>query len=486
MSDCSEKVESYPRMKLFVDRTPPAEVRGIYREIWRLSWPVFVGQGINALDVMITRIILGKLGETAFNTVNVGIQVFFLVITFIAAVAIGTTALVAQHWGAGNREAAGRVVQQSLIFGIGLCIVMAGVGALLARPLYTLMGGDTGAIDIEAGVRYLLLLFIAIPFLSPAFFLMFALRGAGDMRTPLIAGAVQTVLSIVLAYTLILGVPQLHIPRYGVTGAALAIDGAFFASSLMMIALIVGGQTELRLPRHGWRPDWRIGKNIFRIGIPSGAEMILFQISLLIYIKVVSFYGRDAAAGYFVGLTLIPLPQLIAFGFQAATVTMVGQAVGGRRLERAESVFRRTGLLSFLCMGLAGAGYYLLGSPAVLPRLFGKLGPDALANARIYIQLTAFSMPLMGLAFAVAGGLRGAGDTVPPMISTLTGIFLGRLGFAFGAYYLFHQPPIIVIWCSMFPDMILRIIILGTRLRSGKWKRGRIKRKTDAGRGAVD
>ena len=84
-----------------------------------------------------------------------------------------------------------------------------------------------------------------------------------------------------------------------------------------------------------------------------------------------------------------------------------------------------------------------------------------------------FVMPFMGVSFSVAGGLRGAGDTVPPLVASTIGVYGGRIMAAFGLYALF-RPPVELIWCSMFPDLILRILVMAFRLKSGKWKRAKV------------
>jgi len=78
-------------------------------------------------------------------------------------------------------------------------------------------------------------------------------------------------------------------------------------------------------------------------------------------------------------------------------------------------------------------------------------------------------MPLMGISFSVAGGLRGAGDTINPLIASAVGVYGGRILFALAVYHIFH-PPVYVIWCSMFPDLVIRLFIMAIRLKSGKWK----------------
>jgi putative MATE family efflux protein len=452
-------------MKLFADGTRGPELRELHKEIWRLAWPAFVGQGLQSVVMFVSRIIVGQLGEEAYNSVNVGLMVFFVIITVVAAVGVGTTALVAQAWGAGDKKRAGLVLQQSLIFGFALTLIIALMGPALANIIYRLLGADRAT--VEAGTQFLSVLFVAIPIMAPGFFLAAALRGAGDTRTPMIVGLIMGLLSLAFSYGLILG--RLGLPKMGTLGAALAIDGAFFAFTLILALLFVFNKTILKIPRQGWRPDFRTGMSIFRIGIPSALEWVLIQLGIIIYIFVIYRYGKDAVAGYFTGIAILTFAQTPAFGLQAAATTMVGQAVGARNFARAESVFRHCVLAGMIFMALIGVLVYFLSYPSLLLFFFNKLSADSIAYAREFSILVIFVMPLMGAAFTIAGGLRGAGDTVQPLIASTTGIYGGRILFAFAVYYL-STPPIILVWCSMFPDMIIRIAIMAVRLASGKWK----------------
>jgi len=459
------------RMDLFHDGVSGRERREIHREIWRLAWPAFLGQGINAVVMVIARVIVGQLGEEAYNGVNVGIMVFFVIITVVAAVGVGTTALVAQAWGSGDKKKAGSVLQQSLIFGFALTVIMAVIGPPLAALIYNLIGADPKTVAL--GTQFLSVLFVAIPVMAPGFFLAAALRGAGDTRTPMIIGVIMGVLSIFFSYGLILG--RFGLPRLETLGAALAIDGAFFAFTLILAALFMFNKVMLKIPRRGWRPDFKVGLAIFRIGMPSAAEWVLIQIGIIAYIFVIYRYGNEAAAGFFTGAAVLAFAQTPAFGFQTASTTLVGQMVGARDFGKAESAFRNCVFMGFMLMAEIGAILYFVATPELLAALFDKLSPESIAYARTYTILIIFVMPLMGVSFTIAGGLRGAGDTVPPLIASTVGVYGGRIVCAFAVYYLgswllHHPPPIILVWGSMFPDLILRIALMAVRLASGKWK----------------
>ncbi len=457
------------RMALFSDGMRGKELYSLYGAIWALAWPAFFAQGVRSIVMLVIRVIVSQLGEKAYNSVNIGLMVFMVIITVIAAVAVGTTALVSQYWGAGHRDRAGRVLQQSLLWGLLLSIVIAILGMPASKLLFHLIGADSET--IEFGATFLIWLFAAVPILAPGFFLAAGLRAAGDTRTPMIGGFIMGISSLILSYGLILG--KLGMPRMGTLGAALAIDGSFAAFTFFLAILFVFNKTVLKLPLKGWRLNIETGATIFKIGIPSAMEWILIQLGILMYVFVIYHYGDEAAAGYFTGMAILVFAQTPAHGFQIAATTLVGQAVGARNHERAESVFRHCTLMSFAFMIVIGIIICVVANPTLLSYVFFKLSPESMGHARTFIILLVFVMPFMGVAFSMGGGFRGAGDTVPPMIASAIGVYGGRILAAYVLYAVFH-PPVVIIWCSMFPDLIMRILVMSIRLKSGKWKKARI------------
>lgn len=456
-------------MALFSDSMRGEELVAVYKTIWALAWPAFFAQGIRAIVMFIIRVICSELGDKAYNSVNVGLMIFMVIITVIAAVAVGTTALIAQSWGAGDRKQAGRILQQSLLWGFLLSLFIAFLGVPMSKLLFLLLGAD--AETKAMGASFMAWLFFTLPIMAPGFFLAAGLRAAGDTRTPMVGGIIMGVVALVLSYGLIPG--NLGMPRLGILGAALAIGCSFSSFSLFLGVLFALNRTILRLPLRNWRFNVKIGIKMFKIGIPSAMEWIFIQLGMLIYVFVIYRYGDEAAAGYFTGMAILVFAQSPGFGFQAASATLVGQAVGAQDFKRAESMFRHCIIMSFMLMIIIGVAVFFLTTPPFLSFLFGKLSPEAIQHARTFIMLLVLVMPLMGIFFSMAGGLRGAGDTVPPLIASFIGVYGGRILTAFVLYTLF-QPPVTLIWCSMFPDLILRIFGMSFRLRSGKWKKSYI------------
>ena len=457
-------------MKLFSDNLTRPQRKKLTLEILRMATPIFIGGGINALVGFSTRIFISELGDLTYNSINLCLEVFFMIVLVLIAISVGTTTLVAQYWGAGNQEEAGEVLKQSLILSLALGVFVSICGLLTRKILFQLLGMDGEMVEI--GSQFLFWLYLGLPFFTPGYFLAAALRGAGDTRTPMIAGLVMSAVSLVFSYGLIQG--ELGLPRLEHVGAALAIVFSFLAFTVFQVVAIFTGQTILKVPLRGWRLDYLTELAIIKIGLPSAAEWTLIRVGFLIYILVVSFYGPEALAGFFTGIAIFTLTQSLTQGLQVAATTMVGQAVGARDFPKAESIFRITTLIGFTFMAICALFFAIGANTTTLYFLFRKLDPLSIVYARRYILLLCLVMPLMGASFAVAGGLRGAGKTVGPLVAAASGVYGGRIAFAFMAYYLF-QPSVYIIWCSMFPDLIIRLLIMLNQVKSESWKTVKIK-----------
>lgn len=77
--------------------------------------------------------------------------------------------------------------------------------------------------------------------------------------------------------------------------------------------------------------------------------------------------------------------------------------------------------------------------------------------------------PLQSVQFAYAGGLRGAGDTRFPLLSTFLGVWPFRLGLG----YLFVSGlgmGLFGAWLAIAADQTCRSLLILLRWRSGRWK----------------
>ena len=95
--------------------------------------------------------------------------------------------------------------------------------------------------------------------------------------------------------------------------------------------------------------------------------------------------------------------------------------------------------------------------------------PSVIQESVNIMKIMALIQPFQASAFAISGGLRGAGDTVSTLIVTMVGVVVVRLGVA---YLLINVVKIGLIgaWIAMLLDQLTRWIGITLRYRTGKWR----------------
>ena len=85
------------------------------------------------------------------------------------------------------------------------------------------------------------------------------------------------------------------------------------------------------------------------------------------------------------------------------------------------------------------------------------------------LKLIAFIQPFRSSQLILAGGLRGAGDTVWTLISTFIGILIIRVALAY-YFVLILGMGLIGAWLAVLIDQFSRWVLVTFRFRTNKWK----------------
>src|SRR4030095_5706819 len=175
--------------------------------VWRLAWPTMVQNIIGGLQGIIDQAMVGHyVGYVGNAAVGASMQIFILVIVFVASVFTGMGVLVARFAGAGDSDTVNRSVYQALLVSLVLALGVLGPIGYLAAPSLLALINAAPEVRVEA------VPFIRIMFVSSIGMLLFfmssgALRAAGDAKTPMRLGVAMTALNILFNVLLI--------PRFG-------------------------------------------------------------------------------------------------------------------------------------------------------------------------------------------------------------------------------------------------------------------------------
>ncbi len=440
------------------------ETRFLWSESWRMAWPVFVGQAVSTSMILISRMMVGAIGESTLAALGIGQMIFFAMVMGLTSVSVGMVALMARAVGAGDRPAASRIFGQGTLVGTIISVALAGIGILCSRPIFVAMHIAPEILD--DAVTTMIILFAGLPFASASFFLGAGLRGAGDTRTPMILITITTVFNMAAQYILMFG--KLGLPQMGIIGAGVAMGLAFMVAIALFVLLFAFRLSALPINFSGFKIDWGIIKKIIKIGGPTAVEWELIQLGLVAFVSIVNHYGTEAGAAYIIGLTILNFAQLPAIGYNAAATTMVGMCLGAKRMDLAEKSVRINLLAAVILMSIISLLLIAFARP-VIQTLFPNSSELTVEYARLYLLAVAVCQPLMALSFVQAGALRGAGYSISPMIAQSSGMYVFRIGLAVVLWKV-YQTPVFWLFLTQLPDFIYRSVFLSISFRGGKWK----------------
>jgi putative MATE family efflux protein len=429
--------------------------------ILQLALPTILGNILFSTVALIQTKFVGGLGPEAVAAVGVGQRVFFALQAILAAIGVGTAALVARSWGAGDRTEAARVTMASVVLAAGAsCIVML-IGTVFSHQIAGWFGLDSVTTRLAADNIFWFSIFIAG--FAVDIILCGALRATGNAWTPLIFVAMVNAINVPLLYAFILG--HWGAPAMGAPGAAFATGLSLSGCAVVLVTLWVRQHLTIGFVG-GLRSHTSHFKQLFKLSAPAALEQAVLQIGFFAFLILIgTFYGTEAFAAYNVGLNMLNIAMVVGMGFSIAGSTLVGQNLGAGDIAAAKRSGWRACMLAMASMGTLGVIISI--NAATLARYF--LGNEEVTVQRA-IELThilAAMLPLLGIDMAIGGSLRGAGDTRFPLFSTFAGLIGMRCGLA--ALFAWMELPVLWVYGSMIGDYILKSSLLIWRFRSGRW-----------------
>ena len=443
------------------------------RAVWRLAWPTMLANLIGGFQGVIDQVLIGNyVGHIGNAAIGVSMQIFILVIVFVASIFTGMGVLVARFAGAGDHDKVNRSVYQAFIVSLVMAFgVLAPLGYYFAPSLLQL-------INAAPEVRVEALPYIRIMFVFSFGMLMFflfsgALRAAGDAKTPMRLGILMTVLNVILSITLILGVGP--IPAFGTRGAAMGTVIASGTVGLVFLYLLASNRLVIQFPRTmSFRPDFVIIRSLFRFGLPAGFQGIVMNLGGLLMLRFIGAltFSAEAQAAYAVGYTaLFSFITWTSVGLMSAASAMTGQNLGAGYPGRSA---RSARLAAGFGLGLAsviGAAFVL--APDALLAVFGMTDGPVLVLGRQLLGYLAVSGLFVTVAMTFTGALQGTGDTKGPLYISILSQVVVPVGLCFILQATRGLEPA-DIWLAIVLGHVTRCALSILRFQQGKWRNIRV------------
>lgn len=370
-------------------------------------------QLFNSADVFLLGHFVGK---DAMAAVGNNMPVIGLLVTLLIGISLGANVVIAQYLGAGKQDKVEETVQTAIVMALGLGVLLAAVGELIASPALKLLAVPPEVHDLAA--TYLRIFLLGMPFLTLYNFEAAIFRSCGDGKTPLYSLVAANILNITLD---LLSVTVLG---WGLAGVVSATVLSFAVNSGILFVLLCRTPQPIRLQRHHMRLNGHEMGKILHIGLPAGIQGMVFALSNVVIQSSINSLGTAAMAAAAASVIIEFNIYCFVNGFSQATTTFVGQNYGARKLSRClastKAAFWVEGLF-LLCITLPILffGEHIIG--------FFNHDPEVIQLGMLRLWCVGDMLYLNGVVDIMSGALRGYGYSLPPAIVALIGICGVRL-----------------------------------------------------------
>jgi putative MATE family efflux protein len=424
---------------------------------------------VGGLQGIVDHALVGHLvGFTGNAAIGVSWQIILVVIVFISSLFSGMSVLVARFAGAGEIDKVDRTVYQAFLTATFLSFgVMAPLGYFASPWLLDLVNAAP-AVKAEA-LPFMRIMFVFIGGMLMFFMLSAALRSAGDARTPMMLGIAMTVMNLVLNAILIRGLGP--IPAFGTAGSAMGTAIASGLVALYSLWKLWSGGWIVSFPRgHGFGPDWRIIRSLFKFGLPTGIQGIAMNVGGVFMLAFIGSLPQSAAAQAAFAISYSQLFSLITWtsvGLMGAAAAVAGQNLGAGRPDRADAAVHAAARLGFAVAATIGLFFFFI--PRHLLAIFGMTDPVVVEIGVQLLRVLSFSGVLIAVALTYTGGLQGTGDTRSPLYISIVSQIVVPLGICFVIEQTSTLDPI-DIWIAIFVGHATRCVLSVLRFNQGMWR----------------
>lgn len=387
--------------------------------------PMLLGNLAQQLYNTADSIIVGRyVGDNALAAVGSAGPILNLLLVLFVGIAVGASIMVAQYFGANDREKLSHTIGICMTLTAIASIVIMIIGPIVTRPLLNLLKTPDSIIDWSAD--YLIIYFVGIIGFAYYNILAGVLRGLGDSLSPLIFLLVSTVLNV--------GLDILFVAKFnmGVPGVALATIIAQTISAILCIIKLIGIKDNFEISWKMLKIKKEYSYRLIKLGLPSGLTHAIFSLAMIVVQSLTNSFGEIVIACNVIVMRVDGFAMMPNFSFGSAMTTFTGQNVGANKMDRVKKGAKDGTRIA------VGVSTFI----TIIILIFGRYLVSIFTDTKELVDLSVYMMRILAVGYiamavtqSLSGVMRGAGDTMTPMWISLISVIVLRVPVAYGIAY---------------------------------------------------
>lgn len=407
----------------------------IWKQLLLYFFPLLFGTFFQQLYNTIDAVVVGRyVGKEALSAVGGATGTLInVLIGFFVGLSSGATVIISQYYGGKKKEEVNQSVHTAIALAItgGFVIMIIG---FLGSPYALKLMGTPKEIYKDA------LTFIRIYFLGTVFNVVYnmgagILRAIGDSKRPLYFLIISCGVNIVLDLLFVV------VFNWGVGGTAAATVLSQFLSACLICMVLMKTDDCYKLYLSKIRFHKEILKRIIHIGLPAGAQSLMYSTSNLLIQSSMNSFNINVLAAWTAYGKIDGIFWMIMNSFGVSVTTFVGQNFGAGKQDRVQKGIR-------VCLGFAMASAVFLSVTlsifaANIMGIFNK-DPAVIQEGLVILHFLVPTYCTYVLIEILSGALRGMGQAVIPFILTFLGVCVLRIAWILSAVPVWHDVKTVI------------------------------------------
>lgn len=400
----------------------------IWRQLLSLCIPIFFASFFQQAYNLVNTFIVGQFGgKIALGGIQSTSALSELAIGFCVGLGAGCAVITGQFFGQRDDERLARSVHTAMTIALALGGVISVAGVIFLPAILRIMGTPSELLaEAVAYSRCYFGVMVCSLMLNMGTAL---LRAVGDTRAPALIIASGCVLNVLFDLVFVVA---LRMEALG-CGIATALTITVNASMVLLRLMRAEGPWRLELRRLGI--DRRICRSMLSTGVPLAIQSSLYSISNIIVQSTVNSFGADAVTGWGLAARLDGIVWMVTEALGVAMTTFAAQNFGARNYARMRRGYHTSLMITVVLIG--GMALFLIAFVDPLARFF--IDDDVVVG--FTSKMIHFIAPFY-LFYSVvdntSGAIRGSGESLRPMLLTVVGTVVFRVGWLLAVVPLHH------------------------------------------------
>lgn len=442
------------------------------RELINIAVPLMIQYMLSVMIGMVDTMMVSSAGEAAVSGVSLVNSLDTMLLMAFTSLVSGGSVVVAQLLGSKNMQSVQAAAKQ-LLYAATLVAVLITVLVLCAgEGMLALLFGQVEADVMASAKSYMFYIALSFPFLAMHSSGAALYRVMGNSTVTMVVSLGMNLINVAGNALLIMYF------QMGAAGAAISTLISRVVGAVVLLAMLHSKKNMIYLEHlFSYRPDFKIIREILRIGIPNGIENSMFQLGKLLTQSLVSSLGTASIAAMAVANNLVMFQYMPGSVFGDTMVTVVGRCVGAEEKEQAKKYAKILTGANYLCVWVVSMGTLLFIRP-----LIGMYGLSAEGASMTYVMIL-YHMVCTSLiwpaAFTLPAAFRAASDVKYPMMVSMFSMWAFRVALSyilapeqitlFGCTISCLGLGPLGVWVAMSVDWLFRLLLFVPRFLSGKW-----------------